>query len=70
MTSDETVNTAREELIKELLQRKEQRKKNWNQNIYSVRTNDNLKAKIDHYCKEKQITFNAFFNQLLNNFFK
>ena len=51
MTSDETANNAREELIKELLQRKEQRKKNWNQNIYSVRTNDNLKAKIDHnYC--------------------
>ena len=70
MTSDETANNAREELIKELLQRKEQRKKNWNQNIYSVRTNDNLKVKIDHYCKEKKITFNAFFNQLLNNFFK
>jgi len=70
MTSDETANNAREELIKELLQRKEQRKKNWNQNIYSVRTNDNLKAKIDNYCTEKKITFNAFFNQLLNNFFK
>ena len=69
MTSDETANNAREELIKELLQRKEQRKKNWNQNIYSVRTNDNLKAKIDHYCKEKKLTFNAFFNRLLNNFF-
>ena len=70
MTSDETANNAREELIKELLQRKEQRKKNWNQNIYSVRTNDDLKAKIDNHCKEKKITFNAFFNQLLNNFFK
>ena len=46
MTSDETANNAREELIKELLQRKEQRKKNWNQNIYSVRTNDNLKFKM------------------------
>ena len=69
MTSDETVNTAREELIKELLQRKEQRKKNWNQNIYSVRTNDDLKAKIDNHCKEKKLTYNAFFNRLLNNFF-
>jgi len=70
MTSDEFVNSAREEVIKELLLRKEQRKKDWNKNIFSVRTNNDLTSKIKDYCKEKKITFNSFFNTLLNNFFK
>tara|TARA_R100001443_G_scaffold54987_1_gene66333 strand:- start:1072 stop:1284 length:213 start_codon:yes stop_codon:yes gene_type:complete len=69
MTSDEFVNSAREEVIKELLLRKQQRKKDWNKNIFSVRTNDELTAKIKDHCKQKKLTFNSFFNTLLNNFF-
>ena len=42
MTPDETSTNAREEIIKELLLRKQQRKKDWNKNIFSVRTNDTL----------------------------
>ena len=40
------INTAREEVLKELLLRKQQRKKDWNKNIFSVRTNDEIAAKI------------------------
>ena len=52
MTPDETSNNAREEVLKELLLRKQQRKKDWNKNIFSVRTNDNLAVKIKNHCKE------------------
>lgn len=65
----EEINNAREEVIKELLLRKQQRKKDWNKNIFSVRTNDELAAKIKDHCKQKKITFNSFFNTLLNKFF-
>jgi len=69
MTPDETANSAREEVIKELLLRKQQRKKDWNKNIFSVRTNDNLAVKIKNHCKENKTSFNSFFNTLLNKFF-
>ena len=39
------INTAREEVLKELLLRKQDRKKDWNKNIFSVRTNDEIAAK-------------------------
>ena len=69
MTPDETSTNAREEVLKELFLRKQQRKKDWNKNIFSVRTNDELAAKIKDHCKQNKITFNSFFNTLLNNFF-
>tara|TARA_Y100000991_G_scaffold165640_1_gene127406 strand:- start:1067 stop:1279 length:213 start_codon:yes stop_codon:yes gene_type:complete len=69
MTPDETSTNAREEIIKELLLRKQQRKKDWNKNIFSVRTNDNLAVKIKNHCKENNISFNSFFNTLLTKFF-
>jgi len=65
----EEINNAREEVLKELLLRKQQRKKDWNKNIFSVRTNDELAVKIKDHCKQDKITFNSFFNTLLNNFF-
>jgi len=69
MTPDETANSAREEVLKELLLRKQQRKKNWNKNVLSVRTNDELAAKIRDYCKENKISLNLFLNTLLTKFF-
>ena len=63
------VNTAREEVLKELLLRKQQRKKDWNKNIFSVRTNDEIAAKIMDHCKQNKISFNSFFNTLFTNFF-
>ena len=63
------INTAREEVLKELLLRKQQRKKDWNKNIFSVRTNDEIAAKIKDHCKQNKTSFNSFFNTLLNKFF-
>ena len=64
------VNTAREEVLKELLLRKQQRKKDWNKNIFSVRTNDELAAKVRDYCKKNKVSTNLFLKTLLNNYFK
>ena len=69
MTPDETSTNAREEILKELLLRKQQRKKDWNKNIFSVRTNDTLASKIKDHCKENKVSFNSFFNTLLTKFF-
>ena len=69
MTPDETSTNAREEILKELLLRKEQRKKDWNKNIFSVRTNDTLASKIKDHCKQNKVSFNSFFNTLLTQFF-
>ncbi len=68
MNADE-VNNAREEVLKELLLRKQQSKKDWNKNIFSVRTNDEIAAKIKDHCKQNKISFNSFFNTLFTNFF-
>ena len=69
MTPDETSTNAREEILKELLLRKQQRKKDWNKNIFSVRTNDTLAVKIKDHCKQNKVSFNLFFNTLLTQFF-
>ena len=69
MNSDE-VNNAREEVLKELLLRKKQQKKDWNRNVLSVRTNDELAAKIKVYCDKNKISLNQFLTTLLTTFFK
>ena len=69
MTPDETANTAREQVLNELLLRKQQRKKDWNKNIFSVRTNDTLASQIKDHCKQKKVSFYSFFNTLLAQFF-
>ena len=62
-------NNAREEVLKELLLRKKQRKKDWNRNVLSVRTNDELAAQIKVYCEKNKISLNQFLNTLLTKFF-
>ena len=69
MNQDEFANSAREEVLNELLLRKQQRKKDWNKNIFSVRTNDTLASKIKDHCKKNKVSFNSFFNTLLTKFF-
>ena len=69
MTPDETSTNAREEVLKELFLRKQQRKKDWNKNIFSVRTNDTLASQIKDHCKQNKVSFNSFFNTLLAQFF-
>nr|BAR21347.1 hypothetical protein [uncultured Mediterranean phage uvMED] len=68
MTPDE-INNAREEVLKELLLRKNMQKKDWNRNVLSVRTNDELAAKIRVYCKKNKVSLNQFLNTLLTKFF-
>ena len=63
-------NNAREEVLKELLLRKKQQKKDWNRNVLSVRTNDELAVKIKVYCKKNKVSLNQFLNTLLTTFFK
>jgi len=65
----EEVNNARDEVLKELLLRKKQQKKDWNRNVLSVRTNDELAAKIKVYCDKNKISLNQFLNILLTKFF-
>lgn len=62
-------NNAREEVLKELLLRKKQQKKDWNRNVLSVRTNDELAVKIKVYCKKNKVSLNQFLNTLLTKFF-
>ena len=69
MTPDE-INNAREEVLKELLLRKNMQKKDWNRNVLSVRTNDELAVKIKVYCKKNKVSLNQFLNTLLTKFFK
>ena len=68
MTPDE-INNAREEVLKELLLRKHMQKKDWNRNVLSVRTNDELAVKIKVYCKKNKVSLNQFLNTLLTKFF-
>ena len=68
MTPDE-INNAREEVLKELLLRKHMQKKDWNRNVLSVRTNDELAVKIRVYCKKNKVSLNQFLNTLLTKFF-
>ena len=68
MTPDE-INNAREEVLKELLLRKKQQKKDWNRNVLSVRTNDELADQIKVYCKKNKVSLNQFLNTLLTKFF-
>ena len=67
--NQEEVNNARDEVLKELLLRKKQQKKDWNRNVLSVRTNDELAAKIKIYCDKNKISLNQFLNILLTKFF-
>ena len=57
------------EIMRQLLERKEERKKDWNRNVFSLRTSDNLSQKIRDYCQKNNITTNQFFNNLLKSYF-
>jgi len=57
------------EIMRQLLERKEERKKDWNRNVFSLRTNDALASKIKDYCQMNNISSNQFFNNLLKSYF-
>jgi|TARA_B100000519_G_C14041861_1_gene343106 hypothetical protein len=70
MKEDELVKRARDEVLAELFLRKQQRRKDYNRNVLSVRTNDELTAKVRDHCTKNNISTNQFFKTLLTNFFK
>ena len=70
MKEEELVKRARDEVLAELFLRKQQRRKDYNRNVLSVRTNDELAAKIRDHCTKNKISTNQFFKTLLTNFFK
>ena len=50
MDQNDLVKRARDEVLAELLKRKQQRRKDYNTNVLSVRANDELTAKVRNYC--------------------
>ena len=70
MKEDELVRRARDEVLAELFLRKQHRRKDYNRNVLSVRTNDELTAKVRDHCTKNNISTNQFFKTLLTNFFK
>ena len=44
-------------------------KKDWNRNIFSVRTNDEISDEVKSYCSENKISTNKFFIKILKTFF-
>ena len=69
MDQNDLVKRARDEVLAELLKRKQQRRKDYNTNVLSVRANDELTAKVRNYCSQNEISPNQFFKNLLNEFF-
>ena len=58
------------ELLKQFEKKIASSKKDWNRNVLSVRTNDELHSLIKEYCLLKDISANRFLNNLLQVFFK
>ena len=70
MNQNEIIQRARDEVLAELNRRKQERRKEYNTNVLSVRANDELAAKVRDYCKKNKVSTNKFFKTLLINFFK
>ena len=70
MNQNELVQRARDEVLAELSRRKQERRKEYNTNVLSVRANDELAAKVRDYCKKNKVSTNLFLKTLLNNYFK
>ena len=70
MNQNEIIQRARDEVLAELTRRKQERNKEYNTNVLSVRANDELAAKVRDYCKKNKVSTNLFLKTLLNNYFK
>ncbi len=57
------------EFLKQLEKKREARKKDWNRNVFAVRTNDDIASMIKDYCHLNNISKNHFFKNLLKDFF-
>ena len=68
MTSEEAEFSG-QQVMKQLEERRTERKKDWNRNVFGVRTNDDLAFSLREYCKSNNISTNQFLNNLLKDFF-
>ena len=68
MTSEEAEFSG-QQVMKQLEQRRSERKKDWNRNVFGVRTNDDLASLIREHCKSNNLSTNQFLNNLLKDFF-
>ena len=58
------------EFLKKLQKKKEASKKDWNRNVFTVRTNNDISLMIREYCHMNKISTNHFLNNLLKQFFE
>ena len=58
-----------QQVMKQLEQRRAERKKDWNRNVFGVRTNDDLASLLREHCKSNNLSTNQFLNTLLKDFF-
>ena len=56
-------------IMQQLEQRRAERKKDWNRNVFSVRTNDAIASSIKEYCHMNNVSPNQFINNLLKSYF-
>jgi len=68
MTTDEAEFAGRQ-VLDQLQERKQDRHKDYNRNIFTVRTDDDLAAHIRAYCKDNNLSPNQFLKTLLQNYF-
>ena len=68
MTSDQA-ELAGQQVRNQLQERKLDRHKDYNRNIFTVRTDDELAEKIRTYCKNNDVPPNQFIKNVLQNYF-
>ena len=68
MTSEEAEFSG-QQVMKQLEERRTERKKDWNRNVFGVRTNDDLASLLREHCKSNNLSTNQFLNNLLKDFF-
>ena len=68
MTSDEA-EFAGQQVRNQLQERKLDRHKDYNRNIFTIRTDDLLAKQIRTYCKDNNVPPNQFIKNVLQNYF-
>lgn len=68
MTQEEA-EFAGKQVLNQLQERKLDRHKDYNRNIFSIRTDDQLAKKIRTYCKDNNVPPNQFIKTVLQNHF-
>ena len=68
MTQEEAEFAGRQ-VLDQLQERKLDRHKDYNRNIFTVRTDDQLAEKIRTYCKDNSVPPNQLIKTVLQNYF-